>query len=287
MAYTVDSAFLEFYQRINLSGDFRALAAIRRNHIVGLLGNRFDVIDGFAGGSIPKFTSLKTADLDIFVVLHFGKHCCNKPPSQVLLAVRQALNAKPSVRRNGQAVTLKYSSFPDVDVVPVFFTSHDGVRYDEALFLNVPDMNTETWIRSRPKDHVGAIDTQAAVCGPNFRKVIKILKHWNSLHGNLLRNYHIECVALQQLTSVDVAALPQAVFVFFRVLASAVLGPYSYDGDQVDNYLAVGERLTLYGKLVQARDAANTAWFMGMLGAGEQAINQWRSIFGNQFPSYG
>ncbi|WP_423368601.1 SMODS domain-containing nucleotidyltransferase [Burkholderia sp. LMG 32019] len=287
MTYTVDGAFSDFYQTINLPGDFRALAAIRRNHIVGLLGKRFDVIDSFAGGSIPKFTALKKADLDIFVVLHFRKHCYNKLPSEVLLAVRQALNAKPSVRRNGQAVTLKYTSFPDVDVVPVFFTSHDGMRYDEAQFLNVPDMNTETWIKSRPKDHVDAIDAQAVSCGQNFRKAVKILKHWNAHHGHLLRNYYIECVALQQLAPGDLATLPQALANFFRVLSSTVLSPYYYRGDQVDDYVTLENRLILYRKLVQARDAANTAWLMGVLGAADQAISQWRSIFWSQFPSYG
>ena len=42
------------------------------------------------------------ADLDVFVVLHFGKHIKNKLPSQVLQSVQDSLG---EYRKNGQAVT--------------------------------------------------------------------------------------------------------------------------------------------------------------------------------------
>jgi len=288
VAYTVDAAFTQYYDNINLSGDFRALASARRDHIFNLLGNRFHVVDAFAGGSIPKYTALMNhADLDIFVVLHYQKHCEGKRPSQVLQDMRIALAAKPGVRRNGQAVTLTYASFPDVDVVPVFFTSHDGMRYADSLFLNVPDMNTETWIRSMPQAHAGKIEAAATDLGANFRRVIKFVKHWNWKHGDLLRSFHIETLALATLDSTKLTDLPWAMCMFFKDISDSILMPFYYEGDRIDEYITISDRLNLNAKLKLAKDQSNAAWVSGYLGMNEDAINKWYRIFGNEFPTYG
>lgn len=288
MAYTVDTAFTEFYNSINLSGDFRALAATRRDHIFSLLANKFDVIDAFAGGSIPKYTALHGhADLDVFVVLHFGKHCVGRLPSQVLLDIRTALANKPSVRRNGQAVTLRYTAFPDVDVVPVFFSSHDGQRYADAQYLNVPDMNTETWIRSMPKTHSTKIENAAANYGKYFRRAIKMVKHWNWKHGDILRSFHIEVLALAYITATDCINMPFVLRNFFESIRTSILTPLHYDGARIDDYLTGQDRLTLSAKLQTVATGASNAWFSGFLGQNEAAIRQWRAIFGDEYPAYG
>lgn len=288
MAFSSDSAFEQYYGNINLSGDFRALAAQRRDHILGLLENRFNVIDTFAGGSIPKYTALRNhADLDVFVVLHYGIHCKGKKPSEVLLEVRQALAAKPRVRRNGQAVTLTYAGFPDVDVVPVFFTSHDGERYEDALYLNVPDMNTETWIRSTPKLHSDRIDAAAIAYGAVFRRAIKMMKHWNWRHGDILRSFHIEVLALTAMTAANFSGISFAMYKFFSVISEHVLVPLHYEDGRVDEYLSAIDRQTLLNRLNQVKENALQAWLDAFLGNHEASITRWRNIFGEEFPTYG
>jgi Second Messenger Oligonucleotide or Dinucleotide Synthetase domain len=288
MAFTTDAAFERYYENINLSGDFRALAGQRRDHILGLLQNRFTVIDAFAGGSIPKYTALRNhADLDVFVVLHYGIHCKDRRPSQVLLAVRDALAAKPRVRRNGQAVTLTYTSFPDVDVVPVFFTSHDGQRYIDALYLNVPDMNTETWIRSTPKVHSDGIEAAAAAYGSVFRRAIKMMKHWNWRHGDILRSFHIEVLALTAMTGGDFSSIPFAIAKFFDAVSDNMFAPLYYEDGRVDDYLSTADRQSLSARLGPAKASAWQAWLDGFLGNHEVSINIWRSVFGEEFPLYG
>ncbi|MPV54912.1 hypothetical protein GD416_00180 [Burkholderia sp. BE24] len=288
VAYTVDGAFAEFYDEINLSGDFRALASARRDHIFNLLGNRFHLIDAFAGGSIPKYTALHgRADMDIFVVLHYGKHCAGRLPSQVLLDIRTALSGKERVRRNGQAVTLRYTAFPDVDVVPVYFTSHDGQRYEDAQYLNVPDMNTETWIRSMPKLHTARVEQAAAAYGKYFRRAIKMMKYWNWKHGDILRSFHIEALAVLFLGIGDCSSLPLALHRFFDAVHGSVLTAVHYDGARIDDYLTAQDRIGLSDRLRSACTHANSAWLNGFLGNHEFAIAEWRAIFGDPYPSYG
>jgi tRNA nucleotidyltransferase (CCA-adding enzyme) len=93
----VQGEFDTFFDAINLSGDHRETANSRKDRVVQLLGNTFDIVEAFATGSIPKFTALKAkADVDVMVALHYSKHIKDKSPSTVLRAVRDALS-KPLV----------------------------------------------------------------------------------------------------------------------------------------------------------------------------------------------
>ncbi len=288
MAYSIDAAFKSYYDSINLSGDFRELATTRRDHIFSLLQNRLTVIDVFAGGSIPKYTALKNhADLDIFVVLHYGKHCKDKSPAEVLSLARNCLAAKPGVRRNGQAVTLRYTTFPDVDVVPVFFTSHDGQKYSEAMYLNVPDMNTGNWIRSTPQKHASNISAAAVAYGPEFRRLIKFVKHWNWKNGDLLRSFHIECLALTYLPDIQLDDVPWSVFSFFQTIHSSLQVSFYYQDAVVDDYLSLLTRAELVRRISIAENIAREAWFRGASGEIDAAITNWKKFFGSDFPTYG
>jgi len=120
LANTVQAAFDQFYENINLSGDHRETANSRRDRIVSLLEKHFKIIEAFPSGSIPRFTAVRGyADVDVIVALHYSKHIKDRMPSEVLQAVRDSLaEYETTVRKNGQAVTLYYKSWPNVDIVP-------------------------------------------------------------------------------------------------------------------------------------------------------------------------
>ncbi len=145
MAYTVAVSFDKFRENIELTGDHRDTANRRKDDIVESLKNDLTILEAFPSGSIPRYTAVTGyADLDVIVVLHYGKHIKDKKPSQVLQAVRDTLaEYKTNVRKNGQAVTLHYKTWPNVDIVPVSRTTNsDG----SVNHYNVPNMNDETWI---------------------------------------------------------------------------------------------------------------------------------------------
>ena len=111
-----------------------------------------------------------------------------------LEAVRDALgNYRTNVRKNGQAVTLHYETWPNVDIVPASRTADaNGV----VTYFNVPDMNRGVWIESRPKKHDEAMAAKNLSSGPSFKKLVKMIKWWNHQHSSLLQSYHIEVMAL-------------------------------------------------------------------------------------------
>src|ERR1700745_812522 len=62
MAWTTEAAFERFYDEVNLPGDHRATANLRRDWVLGRLRNNgIDVLDAIAFGSIPRYTALKGA----------------------------------------------------------------------------------------------------------------------------------------------------------------------------------------------------------------------------------
>jgi len=200
MPYTVEASFDAFYESINLGGDHRETANTRRDDIVSTLGKTFSIVEAFSSGSIPKYTALKNhADLDLIVALHYGKHVEGKTPTQVLQSVRDALAEwRTGARKNGQAVTFYYKTWPNVDIVPVSRVVNDD---GTVSHYNVPDSNADSWIASRPKSHAADIENKSSDCGYNFRRIIKMIKHWNKIHSDYLQSYHIEVLALKVFNS--------------------------------------------------------------------------------------
>lgn len=287
MAYTVESSFNQFFDAINLSGDHRDTANSRRDNIVSMLGKHFSIIESFASGSIPKFTALKDhADLDVIVALHYSKHIADKTPTEILQSVRDALSAyRTNVRKNGQAVTLYYKTWPNVDIVPV---SRSADNNGNTIHYNVPDTNTGLWLKSRPKSHAQAIEGKSSECGSNFRRIVKMIKWWNICHSNYLRSYHIEVLALKVFNG-NLNDTPWNVFQFFEKSRALLQTSLWHDLGWVDEYLSYTDRNEVLKRFDIAIAKSRSAWCYtwDKNNDHKSAIEIWRQMFGERFPAYG
>jgi hypothetical protein len=289
MAYTVPYSFDLFFDGINLSGDHHSTATSRRERLVSLLENDFTILDSFSTGSIPRFTAVTGyADLDVMVVLHYGKHIQSKKPSEVLKAVQEALSEyRTGVRRNGQAVTLYYKSWPDVDIVPVSRVADDSGK---VVSYSVPDMTHEEWIASKPDMHSDEMLQRNKSFGEQFKKIVKMIKWWNHQHSELMESYHIEVLALHSLTG-SFGSYSWDVFRFFEVAATMAQNLLFHNGTTVDQYLYLNPvmRQQIVKRLETARDKAREAWYYTYPPNSDdkKAIEIWRQIFGDKFPAYG
>lgn len=287
MPYTVAASFDKFHENINLSGDHRSTANGRRDDIVATLGKSFEIVEAFSTGSVPKYTALRShADLDVMVALHYSKHIKYKTPTQVLQSVRDALAEwRTSVRRNGQAVTLAYKTWPCVDIVPVSRVVNDD---GTVSHYNVPDSNTDTWIKSKPKDLAASIEAKSTECGYNFRRIIKMIKHWNRVHSSYLQSYHIEVLALKVIYG-NADNTPWEVFQFFENARKLLESPLWHDTGFADDYLSLPDRLEVLKRFNTAISKSRDAWHKtyGSNSDHKGAIEIWRQIFGSDFPAYG
>ncbi len=287
MPNTVPASFDKFRQNIEPPTYQREIATKRKDSIISLLENDFTILNAFATGSLPKFTAVTGhADLDIMVVLHYGKHIKEKQPSQVLKAVRDCLaEYRTNVRRNGQAITLSYKTWPDVDIVPVArVINDDGAvsRYD------VPDMNTETWLPSQPVRHANELRDRNKSFGVEFKRIIKMIKWWNHQHSSYLQSYHIEVLALHALVG-KFNSYSWDVYKFFDSAIGLVDSPLYHHVGYVDAYLDWNKRQEAIKRLTTARELASEAWYRtdGNNNDHEGAIKIYQRLFGDKYPNYG
>lgn len=287
MPYTVPYSFDRFFDAINLPGDHRTTANSRKTNVVSLLSKKFEILDSFASGSIPRYTAVSGyADLDVIVVLHYGKHIKDRTPSQVLQSVRDALGEyRPGVRKNGQAVTLKYKTWPNVDIVPVARVVNDDGSVDH---YSVPDMTREVWIHSRPRNHSKNVETRTSSYGSEFRRIIKMIKWWNHQHSGFMQSYHIEVLALKILTGTH-SDYSWDVYQFFKEARSLTQTGLWHDGGYADEYLDYSKRQEVLKRLKTAEEKSLQAWHAtyGDRDDHKTAIGLWRQIFGDRFPAYG
>lgn len=285
MPLTAPVAFARFIRSISLAGDQASVAETRRARIVELLGGSFQILESFPTGSMMRGTALQgRSDLDVFVVLHFGKHVKGKSPRQLLENVRDALSNYNNrlTKKNGQAVTLYFTSAPNVDVVPVSRTANaQGV----VTHYNVPDMISGTWLTARPHRH----NTAMAAVSESKRQLVRMVKVWNAVHSSVLQSYHLEVLALN-MPEVDVASgWPFEVRYFFQAAFDLLAAPLSHPDVHAgfaDTYLTPATRK-------DARDRVATAWSWAKQaedavykGDMREAMRLYRLIFGSDFPAY-
>jgi hypothetical protein len=286
MPYTVPVSFDKFRENIEPPNYDRAAATARKDRLVSLLSDDFEILESFPTGSLPRYTGIKNyTDLDIMVALHYGKHIEGKKPSQVLQSVRDSLSEYKPMRRNGQAVTVYYNTWPEyVDIVPVSRVVENG----NLLYYNVPDMNTETWIPSNPNLHDEDLTKRNKEFGQEFKRIIKMIKWWNKKHSDLLQSFHIEVMAYYSLTG-TFSDYSWDVHVLFDNASKLIAAPLKHRFGYVDEYLDSKTRLEAKNRLKVAKDKSLTAWHKtyGSNSDHQGAIELWRQIFGEEFPAYG
>ncbi|ABL03217.1 nucleotidyltransferase [Mycobacterium ulcerans] len=285
MAWTTEAAFARFYEEVNLPGDHRTTANARRDWVLDRLRNNgIEVLEAIAFGSIPRYTALKEhADVDVMAVLHYGKHIKDRRPSQVLLAVKNALGTGQAGagRRNGQAVTVSFQSWPNIDVVPALRVNDNNGK---VTGYEIPDMKREIWLPTNPPQHGSDIAAAVTARGSRFRRVITMLKHWNRRQPVKLQSYHLEVIALKLSTSWDDYSWP--IFKWFE-LAQSEIHRCWHAGQDVSGYLNYEQRQAITAQLASATNTARSAWLKACTDKHSEAISLWRNVFGMKFPTYG
>lgn len=115
-----------------------------------------------------------------------------------------------------------------------------------------------------------------------------MIKHWNRIHGDYLRSYHVEVLAIKTLDG-NLNDTPWHVFRFFENARTLLDGLLWYDTGFADEYLSWSDRLEVQKRFDTAIVKSREAWYKtyGENDDHEGAIGIWRQIFGTEFPSYG
>lgn len=280
MPYLVSTSFERFVENLTIPSDLRKLAETRRASVAELLAKSFDVLEAFSTGSIPRQTGLKgVSDIDAMTVLHFSKHVDGKSPMQLLESVRDVLadyNAQ-IVRKNGQAVTLYFTTWPNVDIVPAKRVTLSGGGYQ----LQIPDANTGEWISTDPRAH----DRTMLAASMKTRQLVRMMKCWNGSHSDYMSSFDIQRTALATwINELDTAeaAWPWTVKSFFEKAIDLTGAMTTMSaGYGLEDWRALRSRLA------RGKELALDAWYNAHNGDFEGCIERCRILFGAKFPAFG
>ncbi len=293
MATTIPASFLKLKQNLEISDLQSGTISTRQAAVREAMEDELKVLDSFLSGSYMRSTliaPLKTADIDIFIVLapeYYYNYNEGKNGGQagLLDRVKSALKRKypstPKVSRNGQAVSITFTDFV-VDVVPCF--NREGGGYI------IPDSIRQEWIGTNPKVHVEVSSTANKAHNNDLVPVIKMIKRWNKYSGDYFRSFHLEVLALKIFTNVTITNFSSGVRYFFDkavpLMSVQVQDPAGYE-DDIGKYIT-GEKIDeAKKKLELALSRAKKAEEFDKNGKVEQAVNEWMKIFGDYFPAYG
>ncbi len=133
-----------------------------------------------------------------------------------------------------------------------------------------------------------AIESKSTECGYNFRRIIKMIKHWNRIHSDYLQSYHIEVLALNVFSG-NIDDTCWNIYKFFEKARDLLIAPLWYDIGFADDYMSATDREQVLKRFDTAIEKSRLAWHFTYSDKNghKSAIELWKQMFGDQFPSYG
>lgn len=287
MATTVLSAFATFKHRLEITELQVSTVSTRQAAVREAMASHLNVLDDFLTGSYSRNTMiapLGQADIDIFVVID-PEYYSRDGQVALLDRTRRVLRTRypktPDISRNGQAVTIKFNDFA-VDVVPAFYRTGGGHL--------IPNSRGRTWIETDPKRHV-VISSQAnANHNGDLVPLVKMIKSWNRTIGRPFSSFHLETLAWTILDQVVISDFPSGLRYYFdkgrQRIAEANPDPAGFGGD-VGYYIDSQKINAAVSAFNSAFSRAAGAEASGRQGNTSKALDGWRSVLGESFPTYG
>jgi len=289
MATTVKQGFKILKSNLEITDLQQETVSSRQKNVRRAVEAELTVLDSFLTGSYSRHTMiapLSEADIDVFVVLDPSYYEANGQASlldKVKRVLRKTYPKTPEISRNGQAVTITFTDFM-VDVVPAFYRQGGG-------YLIPSTYGGGLWIATDPKKHVEISSSANAVHNGDLVPLVKMIKCWNRAIQRHFRSFHLEVLAWSIFNGVTISDYPSGMRYFFDkgrdLISKKNPDPTGYN-DDVGFYIDTREKIeTAVSRFTTAYNRARKAEAYDREGKVEDAINEWRKIFGSSFPAYG
>ncbi len=288
LATTIAQSFVGFKSNLEITGLQAETISTRQNNVRDAVKRDFDVLDSFLTGSYARSTMiapLNQADVDIFTVLK-TEHYRSDGQAYLLDKVKNTLiktyPKSPKVSRNGQAVTITFTDFT-VDLIPAFYRKGGGYL--------IPNTITSSWIATDPKQHISISSEQNKNHNGMLIPLVKMIKCWNKSMNYWFGSFHLEVMAQQILKKVIISDYPSGVRFFFDkgrdTVGKKTPDPAGYNDDVGCNINTKAKIDEAASKFTTAYTRASKAESFARDGNIPSAVEEWRKIFGNQFPAFG
>jgi hypothetical protein len=287
MATTISASFQTLKENIEITGLQKTTVSTRQQNVRQAVESELTVLDSFLTGSYARNTlisPLTEADVDIFIVLS-SAYYNNYTPESLLDKVKAVLlktyPTTPKISRNGQAVTITFADF-QVDVVPAFNRQGGGYL--------IPNSITKGYISTNPKTHVDLMTSENQAHRDDLVPLIKMIKAWNKNVGQPFVSFYLELMTMKILKGIRIDDFSSGVrYVFDKgreAIKFTITDPVGYGGEVkgFQNISTVADAVsrfeTAFGRAAKAEQYALSGYV-------RSAVDEWRKIFGDYFPTYG
>ena len=288
---SVDSGFDTMQSTVNVDAEDLKEARRRRDLFRTELVKEPDVVEVRPSGSLARGTHKDPVnDVDVVVVFDAAAHPdWNEPggsADDALAHVQDAVRGRLGADGTGDVRLTKprnhsVKCFLDdpgdqkaftVDVTPALVRSEGGFW--------IPESRSADWVASDPQYLIDEVAKRHSAWN-EFARLVRVLKRWNTDHGDHMKSLTVEVLALDLL---PVASRPQAVSSFFAAAQDAVWDPIVDPAGLCGPIQPDLDIRAASDALAKAADLAARAVEAEANGEKQNSQCLWRKVFGDIFP---
>jgi Second Messenger Oligonucleotide or Dinucleotide Synthetase domain len=239
-------------------------------------GSGLNVNNTFTTGSYERDTNIRPLDdIDMFAVLNFddwkddfGRY---PNPQNVLTKFKNYLNGineyKGKVKQDRPCVTIELSN-KDFDILPSFARSGGGYL--------IPNHDLSSWTYSYPEELGNNLADVHKLRNYKVKETIKAVKYWNRENSKLIPSYHVEETAINIFQGYSFSNFEESIRLWF---------------DKAENYMSYAkfksydDYTAALNKVKKVKGKLNDAKKKYDEGKEGEAIQIWKDVFGNEFPT--
>jgi predicted nucleotidyltransferase len=207
-------AFDLFDQCVKPSPTQKYAAVSRGQRVSQLLSQNKRIVECRIVGSLIRSTAIRHfSDIDILAVFDSRGDSQDSPQELLDLTSRVADSFGVVVSSNPTTVSLQYSDWPNVDILPARVATTD-VRHRT---FRIPAGSGQTWQLYLPDRHDRMVRDGSARLGPRFKTIVRIVKWWNRLNNEIVRSYEIEEL-VNDLFKTEIPVYSEAIYRTFNAM---------------------------------------------------------------------
>lgn len=326
MAISVYSAFNDFLKdHVNLDPQVVDSARVSRDNLLENISefsnNNFFKLypekNIFFGSFARKTKCRELDDIDIMICLHgenskysevrwndisiscgdsdFLKECADNGyinSTKILNRFKKRLEQvreykRSEIHRNGEAVQLNLISKEwSFDIVPCFYTVPS---YDGRSYYLIPD-GKGAWKKTNPSFDRDNTTFVNQLLEGNLLELIRLCKKWNKVNNIQIPSYLLETMIITDWQYLNMTL--KIYELFYRVLLylkDSIYNPI-YDLKKIQgdiNNLSYKDQFQISNRISFFIPIVEYALFCEKIKNFKEALEEWRKVFGEEFPIYG
>jgi predicted nucleotidyltransferase len=286
---SVSAKFSSLINRVQpTASELSALEAARR-HLTSFLKLKFQTSKFLLMGSHSRDTAISGSDLDMLQVLRkseltYGGDIVSSYTALRNLRTSLADYAQTEVRRDQQALVIRYKSGKQLDLVPGYYIGPGQSNYPVYA---IPD-GSGGWLRTSPESHNLYLKLCDERSGGKLKRVVQIIKYWRCCRVNEvpLNSFHLETVLASSGIAEGAKAYSECIKDAFAELHSregrAIRDPIGISG-LIGASSTQAQRDAVTTALSHSANHARNARIAELFSDGTEAIRQWQLVFNGSF----